>query len=161
MANEDALFMSKAYRLAQQAEQQGEVPVGAIVVHNHEIIGTGFNQCITQPDPCAHAEIMALRQAATHLNNYRLLDCTLYVTLEPCMMCAGAMVHARIKRLVYAASDPKTGAIDSRLNLLTSECTNHTIEVTSGVLQSKCSNLLSDFFKQRRLDKTQQRSCLC
>ena len=149
----DLFFMQKAYQLAQQAEQHDEIPVGAVVVHQGEIIGEGFNQSIMLSDPSSHAEMNAIRAAGIALNNYRLLDCTLYVTLEPCPMCAGLLVHSRIKRLVYACSDLKTGAAGSAFNLVDNSQLNHQIELSSGVMQAECSQLLSGFFKRRRKEK--------
>jgi len=158
--NTDQYFMEKAFKLAQQAEQIDEIPVGAVVVYQGKIIGEGFNQSIMHNDPSAHAEMLAIRQAGEYLNNYRLLDCTLYVTLEPCPMCAGLLVHSRIKKLVYASPDLKTGAAGSTFNLVSNEKLNHQIEVTAGVLQTQCSQLLSSFFKRRRAEKKQQRKLL-
>ncbi|WP_245603346.1 tRNA adenosine(34) deaminase TadA [Thiomicrospira pelophila] len=146
----DAFWMRHAIALAEQAEALGEVPVGAIVVKDDELIATGFNRSITCHDPSAHAEIVALREAGEKLNNYRLPDCELYVTLEPCAMCATTMVHARLKRLVFGASDPKTGSAGSVLNLVNYSAFNHQIPIKSGVLASECSALLSGFFKKRR-----------
>ncbi|MEE8108710.1 MAG: tRNA adenosine(34) deaminase TadA [Gammaproteobacteria bacterium] len=146
----DQAFMSQALELALQARDHGEVPVGAIVVHDGAVIGEGFNQPISLADPSAHAEMQAMRNAARRLDNYRLLDATLYVTLEPCAMCAGAMVHARIKRLVYGAADPKTGATGSVFNLVQAEQLNHRLEVEGGVLVKECGELLKDFFRKRR-----------
>jgi len=151
----DFTFMQRAYELAQQAEQHDEIPVGAVVVHQGKIIGEGFNQSITLNDPSSHAEMNAIRQAGTYLNNYRLLDCTLYVTLEPCPMCAGLLVHSRIQRLVFASHDLKTGAAGSAFNLANNSQLNHQIEISSGVLQESCSQLLSAFFKRRRKEKKQ------
>ena len=142
--------MSQALELALQARDHGEVPVGAIVVHDGAVIGEGFNQPISLADPSAHAEMQAMRNAARRLDNYRLLDATLYVTLEPCAMCAGAMVQARIKRLVYGAADPKTGATGSVFNLVQSEQLNHRLEVEGGVMEKECGELLKDFFRKRR-----------
>ncbi len=142
--------MSRALELARQAREQGEVPVGAVVVYGDQIIGEGFNQPITLADPSAHAEMQAMRKAARRLDNYRLSDTTLYVTLEPCAMCAGAMVHARVKRLVYGAADPKTGATGSVFNLVQAEQLNHQLEVDGGLMDKECGELLRDFFKQRR-----------
>ena len=150
----DQHYMQLALQLAQAAAQNGEVPVGAIVVKNGEIIGRGSNAPIGGHDPCAHAEIIALRQAAQHLGNYRLVDCTLYVTLEPCAMCAGAVQHARIAKLVFGASDPKTGACGSVVNLMTESKLNHHCEVVSGVLADECGAMLSAFFKEKRALKT-------
>ena len=150
---QDAVYMQQALALAQLAAQAGEVPVGAIVVKNGEIIGRGSNEPIGLHDPTAHAEINAMRQAAQHLGNYRLVDCTLYVTLEPCAMCSGAIQHARIGRLVFGASDPKTGACGSVVNLMNEPKLNHHTEVVNGVLAAECGEVLSDFFKQRRAQK--------
>jgi tRNA(adenine34) deaminase len=144
--------MQKALALAQQAAEHGEVPVGALVVMDNRIIGAGYNRSISACDPTAHAEVMALRQAATHLGNYRLIDTTLYVTLEPCPMCAGALIHARVGRVVFGASDPRSGAAGSVFNILQSEVLNHRAEVTGGVLADECSALLRDFFRARRRD---------
>ncbi|PKI17036.1 tRNA adenosine(34) deaminase TadA [Colwellia sp. 12G3] len=151
----DLIFMQRAFELAQQAEQHDEIPVGAVVVHQGKIIGEGFNQSIMLNDPSSHAEMNAIRQAGEFLNNYRLLDCTLYVTLEPCPMCAGLLVHSRIKRLVYACSDLKTGAAGSAFNLVNSPLLNHQINVQSNIMQDDCSQLLSTFFKRRRKEKKQ------
>lgn len=142
-----------AIALAEEAASLGEVPVGAIVVKNGEVIGRGRNAPINLNDPTAHAEIQAMREAAKHLGNYRLVDCTLYVTLEPCAMCSGAIQHARISRLVYGASDPKTGCCGSVINLMAENKLNHHCEVTANVMAEECGSLLSSFFKQRRLDK--------
>tara|TARA_R110001592_G_C12820685_1_gene718928 strand:- start:251 stop:712 length:462 start_codon:yes stop_codon:yes gene_type:complete len=145
--------MQRAFELAQQAEQLDEIPVGAVVVYQGIIIGEGFNQSILLNDPSAHAEMIAIRQAGKHLNNYRLLDCTLYVTLEPCSMCAGLLVHGRIKRLVYASPDLKTGAAGSVFNLVGTSQLNHMIVVDNGIMAQQCSELLSGFFKRRRSEK--------
>lgn len=145
--------MQLALDLARQAAINGEVPVGAIIVKDGVIIGRGSNAPIGLRDPTAHAEIIAMRQAALHLDNYRLVDCTLYVTLEPCAMCSGAMQHARIEKLVYGASDPKTGACGSVINLMAEPKLNHHTEVVGGVLADECGALLTAFFKQRRLIK--------
>ncbi|MBU2894015.1 tRNA adenosine(34) deaminase TadA [Colwellia sp. D2M02] len=150
---DDVYFMQQAYALAQQAEQHNEIPVGAVVVYQGEIIGRGFNQSIMTNDPSAHAEMLAIRAAGKQLNNYRLIDCTLYVTLEPCPMCAGLLVHSRIKRLVCASPDLKTGSAGSALNLTNNEQLNHQIETSIGVMQAECSQLLSNFFKRRRAEK--------
>jgi tRNA(adenine34) deaminase len=152
---DDDYYMQQAYKLAQQAEQLDEIPVGAVVVYQGKIIGEGFNQSILLNDPSAHAEMMAIRQAGKHINNYRLLDCTLYVTLEPCPMCAGLLVHSRIKRLVYASPDLKTGAAGSVFNLVGTSQLNHQIIVDNGVMSQQCSELLSGFFKRRRNEKKQ------
>lgn len=149
----DLTFMQRAYELAQQAEQHNEIPVGAVVVYQGDIIGEGFNQSILRNDPSAHAEMIAIRQAGKYLNNYRLLNCTLYVTLEPCPMCAGLLVHSRIQRLVYASPDLKTGAAGSIFNLVGTSQLNHQIEVDGGILVEQCSELLSGFFKRRRSEK--------
>ncbi len=146
----DIAFMQQALQLAIQAGEAGEVPVGAIVVKGGLVIGYGSNAPISTSDPTAHAEIMAMRAAAQHLENYRLVDCTLYVTLEPCAMCSGAIQHARIARLVYGASDPKTGACGSVINLMEEPKLNHHTEVTKGVLANECGTLLSEFFSARR-----------
>lgn len=155
--NIDHGFMQIAITLAQEAAINGEVPVGAVVVKDGVIIGRGCNAPIGLHDPSAHAEMLALRDAAQHLGNYRLVDCTLYVTLEPCVMCAGAIQHARIARLVYGASDPKTGACGSVVNLMQEQKLNHHTQVEAGVLAEACGELLSTFFKQRRLEKQQQK----
>ncbi len=148
-------FMQLALDLATQAALNGEVPVGAIVVKDGVIIGRGSNAPIGLHDPTAHAEIIAMREAAQYLSNYRLVDCTLYVTLEPCAMCSGAMQHARIARLVYGASDPKTGACGSVVNLMGEPKLNHHTEVLGGVLAEQCGTVLTTFFKQRRLSNKQ------
>ena len=142
--------MQIALDLARQAALNGEVPVGAIIVKDGVIIGSGSNAPIGLHDPTAHAEIIAMRQAAQHLGNYRLIDCTLYVTLEPCAMCSGAMQHARIAKLVYGASDPKTGACGSVIDLMSESKLNHHTEVVGGVLAEECGAVLTEFFKQRR-----------
>jgi len=146
----DEFYMRLALELAQQAAQAGEVPVGAILVKNGEIIGQGANAPIDTNDPTAHAEIVAIRDAAKHLENYRLVDCTLYVTLEPCAMCTGAIQHARIARLVYGANDPKTGACGSVVNLMAETKLNHHTEITGGVMAFECGLALSNFFSERR-----------
>lgn len=147
----DLDYMQLALNLAQQAAIKGEVPVGAIVVKDGMVIGRGSNAPIAKHDPTAHAEITAMREAAAYLGNYRLVDCTLYVTLEPCAMCSGAMQHARIAKLVYGASDPKTGACGSVVNLMAEPKLNHHTEVVGGILAIECGAVLSDFFRQRRL----------
>jgi tRNA(adenine34) deaminase len=146
----DTEYMYHALTLAKQAQAAGEVPVGAVVVKNGEIIGRGFNAPISRHDPSAHAEIQALRDAAEQIGNYRLVDCELFVTLEPCLMCAGAMMHARIARVVYGASDFKTGACGSVLNVFAEQRLNHHTAVQGGVLTEECSAMLSNFFAQRR-----------
>jgi tRNA(adenine34) deaminase len=146
----DVEHMHIALDLARQAANNNEVPVGAIVMKEGVIIGRGSNAPIGTHDPTAHAEIIAMREAAKHLGNYRLVDCTLYVTLEPCAMCSGAIQHARIARLVYGASDPKTGACGSVINLMSEPKLNHHTEVIGGVLAQECGELLSSFFSKRR-----------
>jgi tRNA(adenine34) deaminase len=146
----DESFMQCALELARRAWQAGEVPVGAVVVRDGEIVGCGFNAPISGHDPSAHAEIEALRDAARRLGNYRLTDCSLYVTIEPCAMCAGAIMHARIGRLVYGAADPKTGACGSVVDLFAQTKLNHHTEVTAGVLAQECGGMLSRFFAERR-----------
>ena len=146
----DAAMMREALRLAALAAGTGEVPVGAIVVRDGVVLGHGHNSPISSTDPTAHAEIRAIREASAACGNYRLSGCTLYVTLEPCAMCAGAIIHARIARLVYGAPDPKTGACGSVVNLFGEARLNHHTEVTSGVLADDCAALLSGFFAARR-----------
>ncbi|MDO9050313.1 MAG: tRNA adenosine(34) deaminase TadA [Methylotenera sp.] len=153
----DTDFMQQALELAHIAADAGEVPVGAIVVKDGVVIGRGSNAPISTSDPTAHAEIRAMRDAATHLGNYRLVDCTLYVTLEPCAMCTGAIQHARIARLVYGASDPKTGACGSVVNLMAEPKLNHHTEITNGVLAQECGAMLSAFFAARRKKSTASR----
>lgn len=143
--------MRRALELARHAETAGEVPVGAVVVLNGEAIGEGWNQPIVACDPSAHAEMVALRAAARQARNYRLTGATLYVTLEPCAMCAGAIVHARIARVVYGASDPRAGAAGSVFSLLDSDRLNHRAETVGGVLAEECGELLKRFFQARRL----------
>ncbi|HYC43127.1 MAG TPA: tRNA adenosine(34) deaminase TadA [Noviherbaspirillum sp.] len=147
---QDSIYMHQAISQAHNAWALGEVPVGAVVVKDGEIVATGFNQPIGTHDPTAHAEIMALRAAAEILGNYRLPGCELYVTLEPCAMCAGAMMHARLARVVFGAPDPKTGACGSVVNLFEQEKLNHHTEVTGGVMVEECSALLKEFFAERR-----------
>jgi tRNA(adenine34) deaminase len=146
----DEAYMRRALDLARHAEQAGEVPVGALVVLNDEVIGEGWNQPIVSHDPTAHAEIVALRAAATRMKNYRLTDTTLYVTLEPCAMCAGAIVQARIARVVYGAADLKAGAAGSVFNFLESSSLNHRAQITGGVLAVDCGQSLKAFFQARR-----------
>ena len=146
----DDEFMREALQLADTARSAGEVPVGAVVVHDGRIVGRGFNAPISGHDPTAHAEIQALRNAASALGNYRLTDCSLYVTLEPCLMCSGAIMHARIARLVFGASDPKTGACGSVINAFAEQRLNHHTTVQGGVLADECGSLLSAFFRERR-----------
>jgi tRNA(adenine34) deaminase len=152
--NEEEL-MRAALELARRAEAEGEVPVGAVVVRDGSIIGRGYNAPISRQDPTAHAEMMALRDAAQHLGNYRLADCELYVTLEPCLMCVGAIFHARIARVVFGAGDPKTGACGSVLDLFAEPRLNHHAQVKGGVLAQECGALLSDFFARRRAEQRQ------
>ena len=146
----DAAMMHEALQLAGRAAGQGEVPVGAVVVKDGRIVGRGYNSPILSGDPTAHAEIRALRDAAGALANYRLVGCTLYVTLEPCAMCAGAIMHARVARLVYGAADPKTGACGSVVDLFAEKRLNHHTEVTGGVLAAEAGKQLSEFFAARR-----------
>lgn len=150
--NPDLHFMRMALELAVQArDTHGEIPVGALVVDSQgEIIGRGFNRNIMDRDPSAHAEMVALREAGAALDNHRLLGCIVYVTLEPCTMCAMAMIHARVGRVVFGAADPKTGAAGSVFNVLTDERHNHRLLVTGGVLAEACGTLLTDFFRERR-----------
>lgn len=148
---DDRFFMQEALALAREAAACDEIPVGAIVVNpDGVIVGRGFNQPIVRRDPTAHAEIIALRDAALQMNNYRLPGCTLYVTLEPCVMCAGAMLHARIARVVFGADDPKTGACGSVIDVFSEERLNHHAEIVGGVLAEECGTLLSGFFASRR-----------
>ena len=146
----DELWMEEALRCAQRALEAGEVPVGAVVVHAGHIVGRGWNRNITDSDPSAHAEIIALRQAGATIGNHRLGACELFATIEPCTMCAGALVHARIKRLVYGADDPKAGAVQSVFQILNHPQLNHRVEVRSGVLAGRSAVLLQTFFKNRR-----------
>lgn len=150
MNEADVLFMSRAVELAREAERAGEVPVGAVIVKDGVIVGEGWNRPISSNDPTAHAEIIALRAASQNLATYRLLDTTLYVTLEPCAMCAGAMVHVRVKRLVYAATDPRAGASGSIFNVTQSSALNHRLECEAGVLAEECAAMLRGFFIARR-----------
>jgi tRNA(adenine34) deaminase len=143
-------FMRRALELARQAQAAGEVPVGAVIVKDDTIVAEGFNRPISGIDPTLHAEIVAMRAASSAVNSYRLLDTTLYVTLEPCAMCAGAMVHARVKRLVFGATDPRAGAAGSVFNIAQNVALNHRLEVVSGVLADECGALLRDFFAARR-----------
>jgi tRNA(adenine34) deaminase len=153
----DEAYLREAIAQASDAEANGEVPVGAVVVHQNKIIGRGQNRVLRDNDPTAHAEIVALRQAGLHLRNYRLEDCTLFVTLEPCAMCAGAILHARITRLVYAAPDPKAGACGSVLSVMNHPQLNHKVEVLPDLLAEECGTLLTTFFRKRRLEKSQAR----
>ncbi|WP_227368927.1 tRNA adenosine(34) deaminase TadA [Halomonas sp. M20] len=151
----DEFYMHRALDQAREALSAGEVPVGAVLVDPRgEIIGSGYNAPIASHDPSAHAEIQALRDAALRLGNYRLDDCTLYVTLEPCMMCSGAIIHARLARLVYAATEPRAGMVESRANLIDQPWHNHRVTVASGILASRSKQLLQTFFEQRRDQST-------
>jgi tRNA(adenine34) deaminase len=143
-------LMREALRLAAEGAEQGEVPVGALVVKDGKVVGRGYNAPISGKDPTAHAEIRALREASKHVGNYRLEGCTLYATLEPCVMCAGAIIHARIARLIFGAADLKTGACGGVVDLFSEKKLNHHTEVTSGVLAAEAGKLLSDFFAARR-----------
>jgi len=146
----DELWMQEALRAAQRALEAGEVPVGAVVVCDGRIVGRGWNRNLTGSDPTAHAEIVALRQAGATVGNHRLGDCELFATIEPCPMCAGALVHARLKRLIYGADDPKGGAVHSVLEVLNHPRLNHHMEVRGGVLADRCAELLQSFFRDRR-----------
>ena len=155
---QDEYWMRHALSLADNAQQQGEIPVGAVLVKDNQIIGEGWNQSISMHDPSAHAEMMAIRDAGKNLQNYRLVNSCLYVTLEPCTMCAGLLIHSRIHRLVFAASDFKTGAVGSLFDLLADPRMNHQVEVKGGVLAQECSDKLSAFFKLRREQKKLSRN---
>ena len=150
MNNPDHHWMQLALDLAEKAKQQNEVPVGAVIVKDNQLIAQGHNSPISRCDPSAHAEIIAMREAGKLLNNYRLINTTLYVTLEPCAMCVGAMLHARIQRLIFATPDPKTGAVISVNKLLTADYHNHRIEVDYGILQDPAREQLQRFFRERR-----------
>jgi len=147
---DDEKWMTHAIKLAEHAESIDEVPVGAVIVKDNKIISEGWNQPITSNDPTAHAEVIALRAAAQTVENYRLVDTTLYVTLEPCAMCAGALIHARVQRVVFGTTDPRTGAAGSMFNILNTTKLNHTIEIEQGVLEKDCAQLLKEFFKKKR-----------
>ena len=151
MSETDLKWMRHAIELARRGAEQDEVPVGAVIVKDGNVIGEGWNQPISQDDPTAHAEIVAIRKAAKLEENYRLSDTTLYITIEPCSMCAGAIVHSRITRVVFGASEPRAGAAGSALNLLQNEKFNHQTEITSGVLADECGQVLKDFFAARRI----------
>ncbi|GGD74915.1 tRNA adenosine(34) deaminase TadA [Lacimicrobium alkaliphilum] len=153
----DAYWMGEARKLALRAWNEGEIPVGALLVREGKILGEGWNRSIGSHDPSAHAEMMAIREAGVNIGNYRLLDTVLYVTLEPCAMCAGALVHSRISRLVFGASDPKTGACGSVMDIVRHPALNHQIEVEGGVMAESCATLLSDFFRWRRTQKKASR----
>lgn len=150
---DDEKFMRRAIALAKVADSHNEIPVGAVVVCDGKIVGEGFNQSIMNNDPSAHAEMMAIRDAGIKLNNYRLLDCTLYVTLEPCPMCAGLLIHSRINKVIFASKDLKTGAAGSAFSLLNHEKHNHQVIAQAGLLNDECSTMLSTFFKRRRAEK--------
>lgn len=150
LSADDELWMQEALRAAQRALETGEVPVGAVVVHDGKIVGRGFNRNLTDSDPTAHAEVVALREAGATIGNHRLVNCEIFVTIEPCAMCAGAMVHARIRRLVYGAEDPKAGAVHSVMHVLNHPALNHKIEVRRGVLAGRSADLLQEFFRVRR-----------
>ncbi|MGS3174559.1 tRNA adenosine(34) deaminase TadA [Aeromonas sanarellii] len=159
-SEQDERWMRHAMALAARAEGIGEIPVGAVLVLGDEILGEGWNRSISDHDACAHAEIMALREAGKRLENYRLIDSTLYVTLEPCCMCAGALIHSRVKRVVYGARDLKTGAAGSVFDILLDPRHNHRVALTGEVLADACSAQLSDFFKRRRAEKKAARLAL-
>ncbi len=150
----DELWMEEAVREARRAQSLGEVPVGAVVVRHGQIIARAGNRSIVDNDPTAHAEILALREAGRVTGNYRLADCEIFVTIEPCAMCAGAMVHARLERLVYGADDAKAGAEHSVMPVINNASLNHRMEVTRGVLASRCMDLLQEFFRERRARET-------
>lgn len=153
----DEYWMKQALELALKAQEIGEIPVGALLVKDEKLIASGWNRSIIDHNPTAHAEIIALQQAGQVLSNYRLLDTTLYVTLEPCIMCAGAMIHSRIGRVVYGAKDFKTGACGSYMNIMEQAGLNHYMNVTGGILAEQCSSMLSAFFKMRREQKKTQK----
>lgn len=146
-------WMTHALKLAEQSRHEGEVPVGAVLVKNDQLIAEGWNQPIDKHDATAHAEIMAIRAAGIALENYRLPDTTLYVTLEPCTMCAGAIIHARISKVVFGAPDPRTGSAGSAVNIFTEDYHNHLVEVEGGFMQDQCGQILKDFFRERRSKK--------
>ncbi|EFL79176.1 tRNA adenosine(34) deaminase TadA [Actinobacillus pleuropneumoniae] len=161
ISEQDIHFMRYALELADRAEAIGEIPVGAVLVDQEgNIIGEGWNQVIQLSDPSAHAEMLAIRQAGKVQRNYRLLDCTLYVTLEPCTMCAGAILHSRLRRLVFGASDYKTGAIGSRFHLFEDYKMNHFLEIRGGVLAEECSQKISRFFQRRRQEQKRQKQAV-
>jgi tRNA(adenine34) deaminase len=150
MSTSDELWMEEALRAAQRALEIGEVPVGAVIVRDGRIVGRGWNRNIADSDPTAHAELLALREAGATLGNHRLGNCDMFVTIEPCAMCAGAMVHARIRRLVYGADDPKAGAVQSVMRVINDPHLNHKIDIVSGVLAGRSAELLQSFFRERR-----------
>ena len=158
ISERDAVMMRLAITQAKMAEQAGEVPVGAVLAREDEVLGVGYNQPIGANDPTAHAEIVALRDASRALQNYRLPGTTLYVTLEPCTMCAGALMHARIARLVIGTREPRAGVVRSQLGLLDESFFNHRIDIVEGVMREECSELLKRFFAQRRSQKTDPRA---
>lgn len=151
MSELDLKWMRHAIELAKRGSQQGEVPVGAVVVQNDQVLGEGWNRPIGEHDPSAHAEIVALRAAGSAAKNYRLLDTTLYVTLEPCVMCAGAIIHARVARVVFGAKDPKAGAAGSVVNIFANNKINHHVQVEGGALAEECGQLLTEFFRLKRI----------
>lgn len=148
--NIDEMYMKMALSEAQKAHDEDEVPVGAVIVYKNEIIGKAHNQIITLKDPTAHAEIIAITQAAAHLKNERLNGCSLYVTIEPCSMCAGASILARLDRVIYGANDPKTGACGSAINLMKPGLHNHTVKIESGILEAECRTIIQNFFLDKR-----------
>lgn len=148
--------MEEALREAQRALEAGEVPVGAVVLCGGRIVGRGFNRNLLDDDPTAHAEIVALRRAAETIGNHRLPECEMYATIEPCAMCAGALMHARLKRLVYGADDPKAGAVHSVLPVLNHPALNHKMEVEGGVLAGRCAEMLQSFFRTRRVEQKEK-----
>lgn len=149
----DIQYMQRAFELAQTAKEQDEVPVGAVILYEDKIIGEGWNQPVSSDDPSSHAEIIALRQAGHALHNYRLPGAVMYVTLEPCAMCAGALVHARLAKLIYAVADAKTGACGSVFNLLQTEQLNHKVEIEKGLMEEECRSLIQGFFKEKRVKR--------
>ena len=149
-AEQDKIWMAEAIQLARRAGAEEEVPVGCVIVRQGQIVGRGWNRNIALNDPSAHAEIIAMREAGVALGNHRLVACTLYVTLEPCLMCAGAMIHARLERVVYAADDPKTGAAGGKFDLLANPAHNHAASISRGCLANESSALLKEFFRKRR-----------
>jgi tRNA(adenine34) deaminase len=151
MPSQDEIWMEKAILQARAAQASGEVPIGAVILRNGQLVAEGQNRNLRNSDPSAHAEIVALRAAGQALGNHRLEECEMYVVIEPCAMCAGALVHARLKRLVYGAKDPKAGAVESAVNVLNHPRLNHRMEVAGGVLEEECSLLLREFFRSRRL----------
>lgn len=151
--SEHETHMAQAIIEAQKADAKNEVPVGAVVVLDGEVIGRGFNQPISSCDPCAHAEVIALRDAAKNIQNYRLADATLYVTIEPCTMCAGAIVHSRVAKLVYGATEPKAGVVESQEVIFEKPYFNHQLEVEAGVMAEECTGVIQAFFKRRREEK--------